>query len=197
VEGNIYACLVMGLDFLYNFGWLIIIKVDRTIWRPRSEFFPIKAEIALDWKPRDHMTLKSLIFVESVRWGSSKDCNIISIWLSNKSWIKWMEPHARTCISFSINLIQEYNKLNSLSHNKVYTYKRSKWYLNINCILQNAYKRKEQELVSIIEISACSACGLSFITDLMSRKVIGRQLKSYLLSYLWSIISGNHASSLH
>jgi len=99
----------------WSWAWfssqLIIINVDRTIWRARSEFFPVQAEIALDWEPRDHMALILLIFVESVRWGGSKDYNIIPIWLRNKNWIKLVATHTGTRISFHINLIQEYNKL--------------------------------------------------------------------------------------
>ena len=104
MKSNIYACLLVCLDFCHKFGRPVIVKVNRTIRGAWSKLLPIQAEIAFDRKSRDTMVLIPFVLVKLKRGTWREDCNIIPIWLSNKKWIKWVAPYTRTGVGFHINL---------------------------------------------------------------------------------------------
>lgn len=104
VVNNVYACLLIHLDFSDKLWWPIVVYVYRTIWRAGDKLLTIQAKIAFNGEPRDTMAFIPSILVQPERWTWREDGNIICIWLGNKTWLEWMAPNTWTCIGFHINL---------------------------------------------------------------------------------------------
>lgn len=103
--GNVYASLLVCFYFLHHIRWFIIIKINITIWGARDKLLSIHAETALDGKPWYRMTFISLVLIKLERRACGEYCNVISVWLGNKNWVKWVAPQTGTSIGFYIDLI--------------------------------------------------------------------------------------------
>lgn len=106
VENNVYACLLIHLDFSDKLWWPVVVYVYTTIWRAGDKLLTIQAKIAFNGEPRDTMAFIPFILVQPERWTWREDSNIICIGLGNETWLEWMAPNTWTCIGFHINLRQ-------------------------------------------------------------------------------------------
>lgn len=106
MKSDVHACRFIGLEFPDKFRRAVVVEVNRTVRWAWSKLLSIQAKITFDWKPRDTMALIPSVLVQLERGTWREDCNIISIWLGNEEWIKWVEPNTRTGVGFHINLIE-------------------------------------------------------------------------------------------
>jgi hypothetical protein len=63
MKSDVYAWLLIGLEFPGKLGRSVIVKVNRAIGGAWSKLLPIQAKITFDRKPRDTMVLIPFILV--------------------------------------------------------------------------------------------------------------------------------------
>lgn len=107
MDSNVYASLLIRLDFFIKLCGSTVVYVNSTIWRAWHKLLSIQAEITLDWEPRYPMVFISPVLVKPERRTWRKNCYIISVWLRNKIGINRVVPNRGTRIGFHINLIQK------------------------------------------------------------------------------------------
>ena len=79
MESNIYACLLVRLDFFDKLGGSSVVKVNASIRGARYEFISIQAEITLDREPRNTVAFVPLVLIELERRSGREYCDVIPI----------------------------------------------------------------------------------------------------------------------